>query len=215
MGVDTILGRIRHLEGPRSLLSLNRLVTSESNVLLKTNGLQIAVMFLALVPTNGGKSNHSQNSKYDFVLPQVGGGTFQLHSQPAGPVLVAFLQTVPDTADTPSRTQAVFLMSMAQQYAPRGLKVVAIDASALVNHQPPDHDTLINASYDWQMKVPLLEDMGSRIAHRFGVTQLPTVILFATDGTISQRWQGLTGPAMLAQAIERFMGGPLGRLPSL
>jgi peroxiredoxin len=151
----------------------------------------------------------------DFTLPQVRGSTFRLHSQPAQPVLLAFLQTVPDTADTTARSQVVFLSSMAQQYGQRGLRVAVIDASALVNHRPPDHASLVNVSYDWQMNFPLLEDGDNQITQRFGVMQIPTLVLLAPDGRICQRWQGATGPAQLAQGIERLLNGPLGRLPGL
>ncbi len=151
----------------------------------------------------------------DFTLPQVRGSIFRLYSQPAQPVLLAFLQTVPDTADTPSRSQVVFLSSMAQQYGPRGLRVAVIDASALVNHRLPNHNSLVNVSYDWQMNLPLLEDRDNQIAQRFGVMQIPTLVLLAPDGRIYQRWQESTGPAQLAQGIERLLNSPLGRLPSL
>ena len=157
---------------------------------------------------------NSGTSVPDFALPQVRGGTFHLRSSQPGPVLLAFLQTVPDTADTPSRSQVVSLMSMAQQYGPRGLRVAVIDASTLVSHRPPSHDALVNASYDSHMDVPLLEDEGNQIARRLGVTVIPTLILIAPDGKISQHWQGLTQPALLAQGIERLLGGPLGRLPT-
>jgi len=173
------------------------------------------VLICAMVAlTVGCPPDKSANSAADFSLPQVRGGTFRLHSEPPGPLLLAFVQTVPDTSDTPSRSQVVFVKSMAQQYGPRGLRVVVIDASALVNHRPPDHDDLVNASYDWHMDVPLLEDAGNQIARRLNVTEVPTLLLVAPDGTIFRRWQGLTQPAVLAQGIERLVGGPLGRLPN-
>jgi peroxiredoxin len=149
----------------------------------------------------------------DFTLPAVRGGTFHLRAQPSQPVLLAFLQTVPDTADTPSRSQVVFVASMAQQYGPRGLRVVAVDASALALGSPPSRDAILNASYDWQLKIQLLVDRNSRIARQLGIKELPTVLLIAADGTIMHRWQGLTRPAVLAQSIEKLVGGPLGRVP--
>lgn len=155
------------------------------------------------------------NNTVDFTLPQVRGGSFHLRSQPAHPVLLAFLQMVPDTADTPSRSQAVFLLSMAQQYGSHGLTVVVIDASALVDLQIPDHTALVNASYDWQMNFPLLEDAGNQIARRFQIKEVPTTILLAPDGRVEKFWQGLTRPAVLASGIEKLTGGPLGRLPAL
>jgi|HubBroStandDraft_1064217.scaffolds.fasta_scaffold04158_5 peroxiredoxin len=140
----------------------------------------------------------------DFTLPQVQGGVFHLRSGRSQPVLVAFLQTAPDTADTTSRQQVGFLLSMHHQYGAPGLKVVIVDSSALVTRQAPKHDALINASYDWQLDIPLLEDEDNRVARNWGVTQVPTLMLLASDGSIVQRWHGLTGPAVLAQGIEEL-----------
>jgi peroxiredoxin len=143
-----------------------------------------------------------------FTLPQVRGGVFHLRPGQSQAVLLAFLQTVPDTTDTPSRGQAPFLLSMNHQYSARGLNVVIVDSSALVTHQLPTRDALINASYDWQLDIPLLEDEGNRVARNWGVTQVPTLLLLASDGTLAQRWQGVTGPAVLAKSIENILGGP-------
>lgn len=98
-------------------------------------------------------------------------------------------------------------MSMATQYHRRGVVVAVVDASALVSHLPSDHGALLNASYDWQMNVPLLEDANSKVAHLFGVARLPTVVLVAPDGRIAMRWEGLTTPAELALEIQRRIGG--------
>ena len=149
----------------------------------------------------------------DLTLPDVRGGTFHLRALPAQPFLLAFLQTVPDTADTPSRNQVVFLASMAQQYGPRGLRVAIVDASVLVPGSQPSHDAVLNASYDWHLKLPLLLDRNGQLARQLGVNEVPTTFLIAIDGTIVQRWQGRTLPAILAQGIERLLGGPLGQVP--
>jgi hypothetical protein len=124
---------------------------------------------------------------------------------------VAFLQTVPDTADTPSRQQVGFLLSMNHQYSGCGLKVVIVDSSALVSRHPPTRDALINASYDWQLDIPLLEDDDNRVAASWGVTEVPTLVLLASGGSEAQRWQGLTGPAILALGIAKVCGGASGR----
>lgn len=149
----------------------------------------------------------------DLSLPDVRGGTFQLRSQPPQPLLFAFLQTVPDTADTPSRSQIVFLSSMAQQYGHRGLRVAVIDASALALASPPSHDALLNASYDWQLKFPLLIDQDLHLARRLRVPEVPTTFLVAADGHVLNRWQGLARPAVLASSIEKILGGPFARTP--
>jgi peroxiredoxin len=169
--------------------------------------------FLGLA--GGCRSSRSEGSIADFTLPDVRGGAFHLRAQPEQPVLLAFLQTVPDTADTPSRGEVAFLQSMDHQYRGRGLRVAVIDASALASGRQPDRNAVINASYDWQLQIPLLLDDGNRVAHSFKVTQVPTMVLLTADGKTAQRWEGFTRPAMLAQGIEKVVGGPLGQLPDL
>jgi len=150
----------------------------------------------------------------DLILPDVRGGTFHLRSQPAQPLLLAFLETVPDTSDTPSRSQVVFLASMAQQYGPRGLRVAVVDASSLALASLPSHDAVLNASFDWQLKFSLLLDQDAHLARKLGVEEVPTTFLIAADGHILHRWHGLTRPAVLALSIEKLLGGPLARAPS-
>ena len=167
----------------------------------------LVLTLAALMCMPGCHRDRSATPLPDFTLPQVRGGVFHLRSGHSQAVLLAFLQTVPDTADTPSRQQVGFLLSMNHQYSARGLKVVIVDSSALVTHQLPKHDALINASYDWQLDIPLLEDNDNHVARSWGITQVPTLILFASDGSIAQRWQGLTGPAILAHGIEKVCNG--------
>ena len=173
-----------------------------------------AVFILTLTaPCRSGPVSRPVSTLPDLTLPDVRGGAFHLRALPAQPLLLAFLETVPDTADTASRNQVVFLASMAQQYGPRGLRVAIVDASILVFGSQPSHDAVLNASYDWHLRFPLLLDQNGRLARQFGVKEVPTTFLIAIDGTIAQRWQGRTRPAILAQGIERLLGGPLGQVP--
>ena len=163
----------------------------------------------------------------DLTLPDVRGGAFHLRSQPAQPLLLAFLQTVPDTSDTPSRSQVVILASMAKQYGPRGLRVVAVDATTMVLGLPPargasgdrssppewSNDSVRNTSYDWQLRFPLLIDRDGNLARKLEVDQVPTTFLISAQGRILHRWRGFTRPAVLAQAIEELLGGPLAKTP--
>jgi peroxiredoxin len=168
-----------------------------------------------LMSMPGCRRDRSLTSAPDFTLPQVRGGVFHLRASHSEAVLLAFLQTVSDTADTPSRRQVGLLLSMNHQYSARGLKVVIVDSSALVTHQPSKREALINASYDWQLNIPLLEDDDNRVARSWGVTEVPTLMLLASDGSMAQRWYGLTGPAILARAIERVCPGRSGRAGNL
>jgi hypothetical protein len=88
---------------------------------------------------------------------------------------------------------------------------VIVDTSGLVSRHPPTRDALINASYDWQLDIPLLEDDDNRVAASWGVTEVPTLVLLASGGSEAQRWQGLTGPAILALGIAKVCGGASGR----
>lgn len=152
---------------------------------------------------------------HDRVLPAVRGGTFRLGSSPGRPLLLAFLQVIPDSAATPSRSEALYLQSMEHQYGARGLRVALIDASSMVSHRNSPHDDLLNASYDWHLTFPLLEDNDGSAAREFHVHTLPTVVLINDTGIIVQSWEGFVPPALLAQGIERILGGPLGHVPTL
>jgi hypothetical protein len=166
------------------------------------------LLFVALACRPARHRDQSPSALPDFTLPEVRGGSFHLRGGHSTAVLVAFLQTVPDISDTPSRQQVAFLLSMNHQYRARGLMVVIVDSSALVTRQPPSHNQLVNASYDWHLDVPLLEDPGNLVSERSGVIEVPTLILVSPEGRVTQRWEGLTGPAILAQAIEKECGPP-------
>ena len=141
------------------------------------------------------------------------GGYFDLCEGSRKPVLLAFLRVIPDSADTASRSQAVFLSSMYQQYGRRGLGVVAVETSGSSRQRRISHRALANASYDWRLDFPLLEDAGIQAKKAFGVTVLPSVLLLAPDGKVVERWNGLASPAALARAVETLLGGLLSQLP--
>lgn len=143
----------------------------------------------------------------DFSLTAVRGGTFALRQHERLPTLIAFLATVPDTVDTPSRSQVALLESMYHQYGRRGLRVAIIDATALAVGHEPDSDALINASYDWNLQIPLLEDEAGRVAQMLGVTHAPTIVLINADGTVAEVWVRPMAPGELAATIENALGG--------
>ncbi len=178
----------------------------------RVSALVRALFVFAFALSAAGQSQ-SISTVPDLTLPDVRGGTFHLRSQPAQPLLLAFLETVPDTADTPSRSQVVFLASMAHQYGPRGLRVAIVDASALARGSSPSRDAVLNASYDWQLKIPLLLDPDKKLACAMSVDGVPTTLLIAADGNILHRWRGFTPPAVLALEIEKLLGGPLAVTP--
>jgi hypothetical protein len=112
--------------------------------------------------------------------------------------LVSFLATQPDGAASPSRSQAVELVSLSSQYATKGLRVEIVDDTAT----PAAQSVLDNTVYDWQLgSLPLLADPGHAIAHRYGITTAPTTLLIGRTGTVLARWNGYVLTAVVAQAI--------------
>ena len=173
--------------------------------------VRASILFSLILAT--GCRSKTPSTLPDLTLRDVRGGEFRLRSVPGQPLLVAFLQTVPDTADTPSRSQVVFLNSMAQQYSPRGLRVALVDASVLADGSQPSHNAVLNTSYDWQLKIPLLIDQDGRLRRKLGLKELPTTFLVSADGRILHEWCGFTRPAVLALGIEKLLGGPLAKSP--
>lgn len=196
-----------------SLHNAPRMSVTETKSRAPVTPLFVAFLLALTTPCHSGAVDTPIATLPGLSLPDVRGGSFQLRALPAQPLLLSFLQTVPDTADTASRSQVVFLASMAQKYGPRGLRVAIVDATVLTLGSQPSQDAVLNSSYDWQLKFPLLVDGKGQLAHQLGVNTAPTTFLIAADGSIVQRWQGLTRPAVLAQGIEKLLGGPLGQVP--
>jgi hypothetical protein len=70
-----------------------------------------------------------------------------------------------------------------------------------------DRDSLINASYDWNLQIPLLDDESGRVELMPGVPHAPTTLLVNADGTATQVWVRPMAPGELAAAIEKALGG--------
>ena len=126
------------------------------------------------------------------------GNRYALTSIPGTVTLVSFLSTQPDTADSPSRSQAVALVSLATQYGARGLHVAVVDDS----DTPAEPGALANTVYDWQLgPVALLADPGHGAADRFGVVSTPASYLISASGTILARWSGYVLTSTAAASI--------------
>ena len=151
----------------------------------------------------------------DFSLPKVRGGSFQLADFPGQVVLLSFLNTQAEassaTAD-PSRAQIVFLKSMQQQYGPKRLVVLIVDAARIATDKQPSQDQLINFTYDWQLDdIPVLEDADGSVARAYAVESTPATFLIGADGSIQQRWDGFASASQLALSIEALVGAPAHR----
>ncbi len=126
------------------------------------------------------------------------GNRYALASATSTVTLVSFLSTQPDTADTPSRSQAVALVSLATQYGVRGLHVAIVDESGA----SAGSGALANTAYDWQLgPVALLADPGRGAADRYGVVSTPSSFLINASGTILARWPGYVLTSTAAASI--------------
>jgi hypothetical protein len=135
------------------------------------------------------------------------GAVVRLSSLHGKPVLLSFIDTrehTTDRADNPdmSRRLLVFIESMRNQYAARGLTVVLVDGSPPVGMETLDR--LINFRFDHGLvQTPMISgDSGRRAMQDFGVRSLPTTFLIGRQGQIHTRWEGLVLPSTLAGAVE-------------
>lgn len=150
-----------------------------------------------------------------LLLPAARGGAVHVPARAGRVMLISFLQTQPDTAAGLSRSQEVFLASMARQYGPKGVQIALVDATSMVTGQHPSMEDLVRTTYDWDLgAIPLLrDDAASSAARRYGVRQVPTTVLVGPQGRVAQIWTGLVLPANLALALQQEVGAPV--LPHL
>lgn len=150
-----------------------------------------------------------------FESTYAGGGKFTLTQRRGQIVLLSFLQVLPDTAATVSRTQLEALRSMVTQYGNNGISVVLVDESAMKTGHTSRPDDLLNATYDWDLKqIPLVRDNDGSIAKLYSVKAVPNTFLISRDGTLLHHWEHLTLTAQLAKAIQDLIGGSMaGKTP--
>jgi hypothetical protein len=121
----------------------------------------------------------------NFRLPAVKGGVYHLTNLKGQVVLMSFVNARPTDAslskgDT-SRSQIVFLKSIEEQYGPKGVQILIVDATAVEGRQQLSSDELLNYSYDWVLApIQVLMDADSAATARdYGILKLPTTILIA------------------------------------
>jgi hypothetical protein len=150
-----------------------------------------------------------------FNLLAVRGGRYGLTAllERKRAVLLSFVATRPGPLSPaepdPSRAQIVFLKSMAQQYAPKGVQVLIVDGSGARGGKPLAPGALLNLTYDWQLDdVPVLRDDKGGTASSYRVSSLPATFLIEPGGRILRRWDRFVPPAQLALALESVVGPP-------
>lgn len=171
-----------------------------------------ALMALSIVAA--GQCVHAAEVSWaGFSAPAINGGRFAISEREHHPILFAFLALGGDRGQAQSRAVAVVLTSLDRQYRGRGLRVVAMDASAVASHEVSRPRDVANRAADWNLHFGILVDPDGSRAREFHVLSVPMIILISAEGTELERWEGYTRTPVLAQAIERVVGGPLAALP--
>lgn len=148
----------------------------------------------------------------DFSLSSAQGDIYHLADLHGQVVLLSFVNTQPLDASlsTPdaSRSQIVFLKSIAQQYTANGVQVLLVDATALVQGKQPDQSELLNFVHNWDMEtVPMLME-SEAVAQAYGVSEVPSTFVITPDGWVTQRWEGVTTVGDLALTVQSLAGWP-------
>jgi hypothetical protein len=101
---------------------------------------------------------------------------------------------------------------MQEQYGPKGLVVLIVDATRIATGKQPSSDQLINFTYDWQLEdISVLDDSDGSVAKSYGIESTPVTFLIGADRVIQQRWDGFTSASQLALSIEALVGAPAHR----
>jgi hypothetical protein len=83
-----------------------------------------------------------------------------------------------------------------------------MDSSYILTGKNTRKEDLINFKYDHYLDdIPVLaDDKTKKMALKYGVTELPTTFVISQDGFVTQRLEGLTSTAQLAEATEALIG---------
>lgn len=156
--------------------------------------------------------SHESAGWKGFSAPVLGGGNFTLGKHSGSVVLLTFL-ALGASNQSSSRAAAVVLNSLNQQYHNRGLLALIVDETTLNTYAELRPDDLKNRTADWQLTMPILIDRDGGRARVRQIRTLPAFVLLSPSGKELGRWVGYARTAVLAQAIERALGGSLGSLP--
>lgn len=183
-------------------------------LILHSNPLAAAQSAVAALAPPGSQEPSAARSNRDRTAPDldlhlVRGGYFRLRDHRGKSVLLAFVQTQPDSGEgNPSRALVPQLASMDLQYRAAGLDVVLIDETLLARPDvaTPRREDLLNTTYDWSLQLPLAEDPAANAAASYGVKTVPTLVLIDRNGQIRDRRVGGVHPGDLAAAVQKTIG---------
>jgi len=103
----------------------------------------------------------------------------------------ALLVGLIDPQDEVSRSQVVFLRSMARQFAGSGLRVILVDVSGLSGAER------VNLAHNWHLgDIPLISNTAK--------ISTPATYIF-DQGSLQSHWEGLALPSELALSLQKIL----------
>lgn len=134
------------------------------------------------------------------------GHLWRASAHPSQCFLVSFLQFLPETEATPSRTQSLVMQSMETQYGSKGLSVVVIDQEGSSLRSQLTATSLDQIKEDWGMSnLVMLTDTSGSMRRKFNVNGVPTVFLLDSRGRELKRWNHPIEAATLAKLIKEII----------
>jgi cytochrome c biogenesis protein CcmG/thiol:disulfide interchange protein DsbE len=132
----------------------------------------------------------------DFTLPIVANGpsvtsTLALRELQGTPVVLDFWATWCG----PCQAEAPLVNKIAQQFREKGLVVVGIDTS-----EPDGHARAWALEHG--LSYPIVYDTNNETAERYGVTNMPTLVVISRSGKVSAVREGLTNGAELESLVK-------------
>lgn len=136
----------------------------------------------------------------DFTLPTSEGGTITLSSYRGQPVLLEFMDV---DCEFCQREAQEALATLYQNYGTR-VHFLCVDIDFTGPADTADRINAFRAQYNTPW--PYGMDSNRAAAGTYGVTATPTTFIIDKEGVIKNRFNGLTGYANLASALDAVLG---------
>ena len=148
----------------------------------------------------------------DFELPGVDDKRYSLANFAGAPVLVVafWCNHCPYVVGSEDR-----MKKFVADYAPRGVRVIAINANETENHPDDSFEKMIERARRQQYNFPYLRDETQEVARAYGALRTPHFFVFDQDRKLIYTGRGVDNPREtskmttndLARALEEHLAG--------